>query len=204
VKPFIDDIRANWAVLVSAPWAFATVALLAITLTAALVRWITSEQIAGLKERLAAKDDQLQEYRERLKLVPPVNTIANLTNKQLQEKAISKAAEIREFLSNWKREQRARSEARMQRTAMAKTEEERRKLWRDDSEDSSQRYFAFFDLYNTKFKVDAILLKDEMVTRLPKDSPRQVINSSFEFPTPTTATEVADELERLAKMIPAK
>lgn len=89
-------VKAEWASLSVAPWSFALLVATAFGTAFAACRWgyhalheTSKEKLDVLKERLAAKDDQLDDYRQRLGLVPSSGSkFSKLTHKELQEQSL--------------------------------------------------------------------------------------------------------------------
>jgi hypothetical protein len=84
----------------------------------------------------------------------------------------------------------------------AKTEEEKQKLWHHFTSSSSQRNLQRNVQYNSKFKVDSILLRDELLSRLPQGSKEERAYNLYEHPTNPIGMEmVIVDLERMTKLL---
>ena len=58
------------------------------------------ERLDSMKERLEAKDGQLDEYRERLHLVPAAGSeFSRLTHSELKERALTVVRDLRQWLT---------------------------------------------------------------------------------------------------------
>lgn len=67
----------------------------------------------------------------------------------------------------------------------------------------SLRSFRQSPEYDKRFKVETIVLRDELLTRLPNESKNEQGYARYEHPVnPIGMGMVADDLERLAKLLP--
>lgn len=150
------------------------------------------ERVSGKDEQLIAKDKQLNEYRSRALVIKATQTTySTLANKDLKQKTLRLVGTIRDLLATyWEKESKmtARDEA----------------SWRSYTEESSRLATDLMNTYNRQCKVEAILLRDELLSRLPqskvkRDSAREFL---YEYPTnPLGLEPVADDLEKLAKSL---
>jgi hypothetical protein len=165
----LEHVTTEWEVLKNAPIAVALVFLIAFLVAFAVVRWSSALQLrevrkrlAGMDERLAAKDMQLAEYRERLHLATSGRfSYSGLSNLDLRGTALKWVDELRESL--------------------ALDEDEAPAISCD------------------QVKADAIVLRDELLTRLPSYARDDRWFSLYERVEDTAGmAAVADDLERLA------
>ncbi len=209
MKDLLEFLQNNWDVLKKAPLTFALLVLLAGGSGFVAVKWYYEGQIQTLKERdetqkvrLAAKDEQLNEYRQRLQLVPATGTsYSRLTNEELQRKALQVTDRLRQFLtSETMKEGQQMSEWAQMSTAKS---EERNRIWKQYTDSLLQSSIRVNTEYDSRFKVDAILLRDELLSRLPKQLKNEQAYSMYEHPTNRLGMQgIADDLERLAKSLP--
>lgn len=203
-KTFIEHVIKEWNTLISAPGIFVLTLVLAFALASVsafyVVRWAYESRLKILKERINAKDDQLTEYRERLHLVHTTDTSYSLlTNQELRKKALSVTTQVRDFL----KEQIHIGTSPYQEMSAAKSENERRRIWENYGNAFLRSMWKFKSAYDEKFKVDTILLRDELLSRLPKDARDDKAYSMYEYPTNPLGMEmVAYDLERLTKSLP--
>jgi hypothetical protein len=211
VTELITHLRNEWAVLVSAPFSFVVTLMLAAGVAFAACRWGYSriidglrEQVASKNERLAAKDQQLDGYRERLDLIPATGSeIARESQINLQAEVLKFVGDLREWLGRRRAEDSQRQH--QQWLAMTRTtdEVERKKLWDAHSADILTSSLSMNTEYDGKFKVRAILFRDELLTRLPQPADNQSrAFRMYEHPTnPIGMGMVADDLERMARSL---
>ncbi|MBM4274029.1 MAG: hypothetical protein FJ134_06160 [Deltaproteobacteria bacterium] len=197
----IDFLYRNWETLKSAPLVFISFAILIIFPLWFLISHIYKERIETLKERLAAKDDQINEYRQRLHLVDREKTAySQLTNNELQDKASKLISRMREYHKEKDKRNSKINDVYRQRMIQAKTDQEREMIW---TEQTSLLLGPSVNLeYGEKFKADAIILRDELLSRLPKDKKNEDLHF-YEYPTnPLGLQRVIDDLEKLSKSLP--
>ena len=210
MKELIDFLRENWTGLIAAPGAFAVLTILAFGAAFLVARWRYEaivenlrERLAGLKERLEGKDTQLDDYRERLHLVPSSGTaFSKLSNAELQRRVLDVVANIRMFLSERGSRDRSFLFSRVG-GGRETSEEERQRLWEAETNALLRNSFETAADFDTRYKVDTILLRDELLSRLPVGSKNEREFRIYEHPTnPIGMGMVADDLERLAKSLP--
>jgi hypothetical protein len=206
----VELLEKEWAALSSAPWAFALFSVVMFGIAFAALRWryediVESfrERLETLRQRLEAKDAQLDEYRERLHLLPASGSgFSRLTHLELKQKALQFVEGLRAWLATWSAEDSRLRHQEWTVMVSAKSEEEKRKLWNQFTGSSSQSYLQLNSQYDAKFKVDSILLRDEILSRLPQGSRDEITYSIYEHPTnPIGMGMVAEDLERMAKLL---
>jgi hypothetical protein len=209
VPEVFEFIQREWTTLASAPFTFAGFAILAFGAAFFVARWRYEaiveglrERIAGQQERLDAKDQQVTEYLERLHLLPTVTAYSRLSNADLQVRTLSVVAEVRQFLAQTQQKQYDALLGGGRANYENMTEEERHRVW---TEETNAHMRAFLDIgagYDQRFKVDTIVLRDELLSRLPPTSKNERVFGTYEHPTnPIGMGMVADDLERLAKLL---
>ena len=165
----LQHALTEWEALKSAPIAVVFVILIAFLVAYAVVRWFYSaqlhevrERLAGMDERLAAKDVQLAEYRQRLHLAASERfSCSGLSNADLKGSALNWVNQLRESLVL------------------------------DDEEAPA--------VSCDQLKADAIVLRDELLSRLPSYARDDRWFSFYERIEDTAGMAVvAEDLERLA------
>jgi hypothetical protein len=161
------------------------------------------ERLESMKDRLEAKDGQLDEYRERLHLVPARGSeFSRLTQSELKEKALIFVRDLRRWLATVSEQDNHHLNQEWAAMTQAKNEEEKERLWHQCTTALLQRSLMRNSQYDEKFKVDSILLRDELMARLPEGSRQEPLYGTYEHPTnPIGMTMVADDVERLAKLL---
>lgn len=204
LKEFLDYIQTNWETLKSAPLVFVSTIVLAVVLAFFVLKWRYNSIVEILNQRLAAKDDQLVEYRERLHLTPTTDTsYSRLTNNELKQKALEVVSQTRDFLRERNERHTRLRDSEWEEMSAAKSEEEKHRIWNKFVTITMKSSQKLRSDYEEKFKVDTILLRDELLSRLPKDAQDDNSYSMYEHPiNPICMEIVATDLERLAKSLP--
>lgn len=199
----LDFLIKNWETLKSAPLVFISFLLLAAALAFVIANYINKERIEALKERLTSKDDQINEYRQRLHLVDTDKTAySQLTNQELRGASVKLTTHLREYVDQREQQDRKRLDAFQQQMLNAKSEEERQRVWNADTS-TLLTSPTLNSEYSAKFLSDAILLRDELLSRLPKEQKNPPTYSKYEYPTnPIGLRMVIENLERLSKNLP--
>lgn len=217
---FIEHLQKEWNLINQAPLTFIVTLLLALLTGWGFMRWLHEDRFASLAEqistvkssndllnsRLQAKDDQLNDYRTRLLALEPrpsekpnshsyveqkrealsqsATRFSKATNKELRDMGIKLATQIRQLLYS-----------------------ERQKL---DQIHAGQNPMSVAVLisemefeYEQKYQADAIVLKDEIMSRLPLVQRSTSEDHMYRYPTNLYGLDdVATDLERLAKSLP--
>ena len=156
------------------------------------------DQLKSKDDYLKGKDDLLNEYRERLHLLPPAqSSYSRLTNAELQQKALAVVQQLRQFL------EKSRNPSVFPAYPPNASEEEKNRIWQQYTLQSIQASQNLISAYNNKFKDEVILLHDELRSRLvtTEEKPGQ----TFLYETANNALVmemVASDLGRLAKSLP--
>lgn len=135
----ITHLKDNWEVLKQAPSAFAISILLAAGLVFYGVDLFYKERIETLKERLTAKDEQLNEYRRKgSSSQVSVTSYSRLSNVELIQKSSQIYGQARQLLSSYHQSDINNRQAYDNLRFTAKTEVEKNKLWNDYGLQSSR------------------------------------------------------------------
>ena len=208
---FFEYISKEWNVISQAPFAFLILGALMFALAYLAAKWkftvIVDEVNAKhetLKERLLLKTEQAETYKDRaLKYDETIQQVVGSDEIALRDKTLEVVKNLREFIERHKKEDDRVSN--IERSAMreARTEEERSKAWEKNTNEimrlSNERNAEF----DRRFKVDAMLLRDELRTRLPEYEPiERHHDMMYEHPTNYFGfNDVASDLERMAKLL---
>ena len=199
----IDQLAKEWAVIKQTPIAFIFVCVLSLLIAFFFVRWM-------YKERLDARDDLIGYYREKLGLLPDNKSrFSAMRNSELRAAVLSLTPQLRglvqqatasdpnEFTEDWRA------------MLAGNTDEERRQIMekRRDEHDAKRTQQAndALNTYNQKYKTDVILLRDEMLLRLPPEqrSKFEPFNYRDDHIVNSFMIEMAaDKLEKMAKLLP--
>ena len=206
----LNLVKAEWGSLSVAPWSFALLVVASFGAAFAVCRWAyhalheaSKEKLDVLKERLAAKDDQLDEYRQRLGLAPSSGSkFSKLTHKELQDHSLKLVEGIRGWFSQSEAETRRAADQQWNAMVRAQTEEEKHQLWEAHSSTQTNGLYKLMREFDQKYKVDAILIRDELLARLPASEKNVQVERRYEMPVNTFCIRtIADDLERKAKLL---
>ncbi len=151
--------------------------------------------IETLKERLVSKDEQLNDYRKRLGIIEEDQTSYSvLTNNELKLKALKLVEQIRQEISNYK----MKHDKLMYSDIISKN-------WNEYNKKTSLISTELMNNFKNKYKIEAIILKDEILSRLSyklKSSRDKYIDLHYEHPTnPLGVEEIVDDLETISKIL---
>jgi hypothetical protein len=173
-----------------------------------LGKWYFRGRIETMKTWIQQKDDLLDEYRQRLKMIPQDETgskYSRMTNDELKQAGLELVGKVRGLIVESQRKSHALIMAQRAKMMNAKSPEEQNQAWGKFSDQLGYEIYEARDEYDKRFKIDAILLRDEMLSRLPGTARNKRAYSIYEHPTnPIGMGMVADDLERLAKSLEVK
>jgi len=203
LKEFIEYLQKEWLTVSAAPFTFFILSILVAGLAYAASRWMHGAIIELLRERIVAKDEQLDGYRERLHLVPAHGSeFSRLSHAELQKEALKFVSNLREWLGTRKSQDSERNHQNWLATINATDEVQRQQLWDAQTTESMRSSTTLNNEYDVKFKVKAIVLRDELLTRVQHPEPSIHAYRRYEHPTnPITMGMVADDLERMARLL---
>lgn len=176
---------------------------------------------SALEQRIAGKDDLLTDYRSRLLMAEmqtrtPIPGAATETQRRLNtaatrfssaksadlsRMAIELAGKIRKLSQEFglKRNTIVSEQMESVANAQSKPREEQNKIWARFSGMTMNTYTQETDEYSARYKADAIVLSDEMLSRLPPGTRNDFVH----YDTAAAGIErIATDLERLAKLLP--
>ncbi|WP_201542869.1 hypothetical protein [Psychrobacter faecalis] len=198
-------------VISKAPFTFISLLVIASLLAYAAVKWRYSsiiEQVKAqnetLEARLHLKTEQTESYKERaLKYDEKALEVVDSSEVALKEKSLDFVKNLREFVERYKREDEAIQNNDWLERHQNNSEEENNKRWNKFTNASSRLSNDRNSEYTRRFKVDAILLRDELRSRLPKYVPKDTHReSAYEHPTNYFGfNDVADDIEIMAKSL---
>lgn len=130
---------------------------------------------------------------------------SNLSNKDLQTRVLRMVGEIRQLAHHYRSEDRELM-AEYERKSTPDIRIDQRKIMRQQwLRESETLHDKTLRRYKDKYWAEAILLRNELYTRLPKRFRQQNIAVIYQHPTNVLGIEaIADHLELLAKSLPDK
>ena len=203
MKELIEYLQKEWGTVSSAPVTFFIACTLVASLAYAASRWKHGAIIELLRERIAAKDEQLDGYREKLHLIPAHGSeFSRLSHSELQKEALKFISSVREWLGTRRSQDSERQHKQWLAMTNATDEAQKKHLWDAQTADSMRSSTTISNEYDAKFKVKAMVLRDELLTRVQHPEPSNHSHHMCEHPTnPIGMGMVADDLERLARLL---
>lgn len=202
------DLEAGWAVIMGAPYHFAAVCLIAIGIIYTVFHVLhgaafksKDSTIEALRERLAWTEEQRDSYKSQLsEYESEYKEVKDKTPRRLQQKALALVAEIRTFLDRERREGDVLSFPEYHEMHSATNEDEQVRLWNQLGDALSRHYTETVSEFDNRFKVAAIVMRDELLTHLPEYSPEGEVN--YDRPiNPLGMGAIADDMERMARLL---
>lgn len=207
---FIGYIAKEWSVISQAPFTFIILATLMLALAYFAANWRFSsiiEQVKAsnetLKERLLLKSEQAESYKDRaLKYDDKVQKVVDSDELDLKNKTLEVVKNLRDFIERHKREDDKVSN--QERTAMRQEQDEKSRsaAWHKYTNETIRLSSERNAEYERRFKVDAMMLRDELRSRLSDYEPLDIDSMTYEHPTNYFGfNDVASDLERMAKQL---
>lgn len=202
-------IKAEWSVIAMAPFSFLILAALMFGAAYFVASWrftaVIEEVKAAsetLKERLHLRSEQTESYREKAsKYDEMLAEVVDSGEGDLRDKTLKLVADLREFVGRYRRLETSARDSQFFRPWNA-TDEEKSRGWDEYARATINNSYERNDEYDRRFKVEAIMLRDELRSRLPDYEPQAEAAFSYERPTNFFGFNfVADDLERMAKAL---
>ena len=211
MEKLIEYIAKEWGVVSQAPFAFLILAAIMIGLAYLAAKWrftAVIDQVKAanetLKERLHLKSEQAESYKDRaLKFDEKVQQVVDSDAVALKDRTLEVVKNLREFIERHKREDDRVSAIERSAMRSAQTEEEKNKTWEKNTNETMRLSNERNAEYDRRFRVDAIMLRDELRSRIPDYEPLERHHDMmYERPTNYFGfNDVASDLERMAKML---
>ncbi|MDT3297774.1 hypothetical protein Q4Q57_21975 [Shewanella sp. SP2S2-6] len=211
MEKLIEYIAKEWSVVSQAPFVFLILAAIMFGLAYLAAKWrftAVIDQIKAsneaLKDRLHLKSEQAESYKDRaLKYDDKVQQVVDSDAVALKERTLEVVKNLREFIERHRREDDRVSA--LERSAMrsAQTEEDRNAAWERNTNETMRLSNERNAEYDRRFRVDALMLRDELRSRIPNYEPLERHHDMmYEHPTNYFGfNDVASDLERMAKML---
>jgi hypothetical protein len=169
---------------------------------------IYDQRLAGVQQnyeqRLKGKDDVIEDYRRRLQIAPPKGgDLAQLTNSELKARALQFVSELRKWQQRTGQEEQDQTYqiwSEMRKASRDVGE------WQRLSAKIGKLYSDRRAEYDANFKITAILLRDEISSRVPparrNELKARMLFNAYEDPVNNFGIEdVVTNLEMLAKSL---
>jgi hypothetical protein len=134
----------------------------------------------------------------------PERTIySNTSNKELKPRVMQLVKNIRELLYAHKKHDGELLAVFDKRNSADSTTNERKRARDQWIRESDAAHDSFMRQYKEKYWADAILLRNELLRRLPKKLHQPQMSAIYQYPTNLLGVQsIADNLELLAKSLP--
>jgi sulfur relay (sulfurtransferase) DsrC/TusE family protein len=210
VDKLLEYIAKEWGVVSQAPFAFLILGAIMFGLAYLAAKWRytavveqTKSANETLKERLHLKSEQAESYKDRaLKYDEKVHSVVDSDEVALKDKTLEVVKNLREYIERYKREDQVNMMERH--TSSGQQSEEQRNIeWNKQTNNMMRLSSEMNAEYDRRFRVDTMLLRDELRSRLPDYAPQdRHRDSAYEHPTNYFGfNDVASDLERMAKML---
>src|SRR5690349_7591881 len=128
---------------------------------------------------------------------------SNTSNKELKPRVMRLVKDIRALIYAHKKQDSELLAVVDKKDRADATKNERKKIREDWITESNAAHDSFMRRYKEKYWADAILLRNELYRRLPKNLQQPQLSGIYQYPTNLLGVEaVADNLELLAKSLP--
>lgn len=208
---FLQLLAKEWGVVSQAPITFCLLAASMFGLAYMAAHWKFSsivEQIkssnAALNDRLLLRTDQAEQYKDRAhKYDQRVWEVVESDTSSLVQKTLSLVAEIRAFIERHRRNDEVIHDNEWVEMTHTHDEHEKQRLWNKFTSASARNSNERNAEWERRFKVDSIMLRDELLSRLPEHKQDSHMNTTYEHPTNYFGfNDVAADLEKMAKLLP--
>ncbi|SEQ73149.1 hypothetical protein SAMN03080615_02519 [Amphritea atlantica] len=161
--------------------------------------------LSSLLKLFGAEEEVIEAVRSSESTTSIATKHSRLSNMELRELALDIVSELREMIAQERIHSDQLSMKRMEAVRMSTSEEEKSLAWNKFNELDREPTRRLMSFYDSKHKIDAILIRDELERRLPKavlDNRSSHVMHMYEHPTnPLGLTAVVDDLETLAKSL---
>jgi hypothetical protein len=196
LEKLIDYLLREWAVLTQAPLAFAL-----LTAFGVAIGWIAARKF--LEERISVMQQRLSDYQERLGLAPKdQTTYSKMTNRELRQATVELVPKLRTFQQQVEHRDTMAVLEQHQRISGLSEPERNQAFQQNMLATVSQSQLRNME-FQRNYRASAIALRDELLRRLPEQRPEMLPALDYGMLAGVTPVgQVADYLERLAKLLP--
>lgn len=158
--------------------------------------------------RETAPEDLAKMIKQKLELeeLQPGTAYSKLSNQELAVKTLTLVGRMRESLYRMETMEREVNSMMFLGRSALDDQSHTEQLWQRQRALSDQLRLKLSHQYASEYKIEAILLRDEMLARLPDKmnvSRESLIEHTYEYPTSTYGVRaVVDDLEKLARSLP--
>ncbi len=134
---------------------------------------------------------------------PGQTVFSNTSNNEVKSRVMRLVKDIRELVYSHKRKDEELLATVDKRDRADANRTEKKKLRDEWVSESNAAHDSFMRQYKEKYWADAILYRNELLRRLPKNFQQPQLSGLYQYPTNLLGVEaIADNLELLAKSLP--
>ncbi|OLS63734.1 hypothetical protein [Pseudomonas putida] len=198
-------LKDEWSVISQAPYVFFVFGVMCFALGYAAAKWFYASVIASLNGRIELKQDQAETYKEEaLRNAEKAREFATAKPPELRQKTLDFVKRLKDFLDRHERMQQTEMAYRQQDMRLAGSDkDEMIRRFDHHAQKSQQSHSEKMAAYDREFKTDAIILRDELRSRLKDYQPEtNGLQRSYENAVNDFGLRyVANDLEKMAKLI---
>jgi len=202
-EPFSTYLQAKWLTLMRSPLLFVASLILAMAMGYLSAYWRYQRGVQISKELTASKNEEIAEYGQQ-PLIRQGSTkyYARLANDELREESLNFILQMRKFILKWGVVENQMALSFMDEMPAKTSEEEKRRIWQHYVSTSNLVLETRILDYEKEFRTTAILLRNELLSRLP-DLRRNKSADSFYQKTdnPVDIRKVMDNLTLLTESL---
>ncbi|WP_025132346.1 hypothetical protein [Pseudomonas sp. PH1b] len=204
----LKTIKDEWAVISVAPFSFLILAALMFATAYFVARWRytaildqAKARLETLTERLHLRSEQTESYREKASKYDQMLTeVVESGAAELKDKTLKLVGDIREFIGRFRRLENSNIERRF--FDPVRTGSEGDQQWAQQMRLMLNTSLERTNEYDRRFKAEALILRDELRSRLPDYKPNDTFEFAYEAPTNFFGYDaVANDLEMMAKLL---
>jgi len=211
MEKVFEYLSNNWDVVIEAPLAFILFIIISLGITYTINRWRFSVLLEHcnskadiLKERLDAKTEKLEKYdgisiEEENKIIE----LMTVEKEDLANRTLNYVERLRTFIEKNKLLDQDLQHLYMSNIRTPNSKVEKDKIWNEMTNKSSELSTKLNLEYNRSYKIEAILLRDELRNRLDQNLESEKRDDMiYQHPTNYFGyEEIAEKLELMAKSL---
>jgi hypothetical protein len=165
-----DRFKAECKLIKDAPMVCVSIILVTGLLTSAGFIWIGSKHTQVLYERIEALKEDVVRYQQKIgELPPPDNPYLRLSHEELKNEVLKLVSDLKRFANKLNSENYPMFFQMSSDLYSAKEKDEKIKVYYKYANLFNKMLLKDTGNYNSRFKIKAIIFRDEMISRLPKE-----------------------------------
>ncbi|AZE47138.1 hypothetical protein C4K04_1448 [Pseudomonas chlororaphis] len=206
----LKTIKDEWAVISTTPFTFLTLAALMFAAAYFAARWRYMALVDQAKakqetlaERLHLRSEQTESYREKAsKYDQMLAEVVDSGATELRDRTLNLVVKLREFIGRYQRLDTSSVGTRWFEETHAGTDSGEEQRWARYARLMINSAMERNNEYEQRFKTDVLILRDELLSRLPDYMPDDSHGLTYEDQiSHATLNYIADDLERMANLL---